>query len=118
MMTHETRPRLLFKTLALGLDKTSGQGSVGHPDEEFESATCPMRKSRQRVGHAMCPMEEFFVRLPCVRFFFGVYVTRGAKRGETFMASHRPWDGYQTACRFDSSGLGVWSFGVPRSPIP
>ncbi|RVW43852.1 hypothetical protein CK203_074049 [Vitis vinifera] len=50
-------------------------------------------------------------------FLFWVYVTRGAKRGETFMASHRPWDGYQTACRFDSSGLGVWSVSVSGVPL-
>ena len=46
MMARETQPRLLSKTLALGPDKTSGQGSVGHPDEEFESVTCPPERIR------------------------------------------------------------------------
>ena len=41
MMARETRPRLFSKTLALGLDKTSGQESGGHPGEEFESVVCP-----------------------------------------------------------------------------
>ena len=41
MMARETRPRLLSKTLALGPDKTSGQESGGHSDEEFESVACP-----------------------------------------------------------------------------
>ena len=45
-------------------------------------------------------------------FLFGVYVTRGAEGGEVFMASRRPWDDFQVACRFDSSAirrLVVWS---------
>ena len=44
--------------------------------------------------------------------FFGVCVTRGAEGMEAFMASCHPWDGYQVACRFDSSVVGhhvVWS---------
>ena len=39
-------------------------------------------------------------------------MTRGAQRGEGFMTSSHPWDGYQAACRFDSSVVGrlvVWS---------
>ena len=40
MMARVSQPKLSSKTLALGLDKTFGQESVGHPNEEFESVTC------------------------------------------------------------------------------
>ena len=46
MMAHKTRPRLLSKTLALGLDKTSGQESGGHSNKEFESVACPLEEIR------------------------------------------------------------------------
>ena len=41
MMVRVSRPRPLFKTLALGSDKTFGQESGGHPDDEFKSVACP-----------------------------------------------------------------------------
>ena len=51
-MVCEMRSRLLSKTLALGLDRTSGQGSVDSTPVPWssgwrvESAPCPMRKIR------------------------------------------------------------------------
>ncbi|RVX00341.1 hypothetical protein CK203_024651 [Vitis vinifera] len=33
-------------------------------------------------------------------------MTRGAQRGEGFMTSSHPWDGYQAACRFDHNAVG------------
>ena len=41
MMARVSRPRPLFKMLALGPDKTSRQESGGHPDDEFKSVACP-----------------------------------------------------------------------------
>ena len=38
-------------------------------------------------------------------------MTRGAQGGEAFMASRRPWDGCQAACRFGRSAVGslvIW----------
>ena len=49
MMARVLRPKLLFKTLALGLDKTSGQESGGHSDDEFKGVACPLRECGQRV---------------------------------------------------------------------
>ena len=39
-------------------------------------------------------------------------MTCGAEGGKVFMASRRPWDDFQAACRFDSSAVGrlvIWS---------
>ena len=65
-MTRVLRPRPLFKTLALGLDKTFGQESGGHPDNEFKSVACPPEGIRIESWRATCPMEECSARLPRV----------------------------------------------------
>ena len=61
---------------------------------------CPGKKDELKMMH-LTPS-----------FLFGVYMTCGAERGEVFMASRRPWDDFQVACRFNNNvirHLVVWS---------
>ena len=111
MMARVSQPKLSSKTLALGLDKTFGQESVGHPNEEFESVTCLPEGIWTESWTCHVSNGGMFCEAAMCSFFFGVYVTRGAEGGETFMASRHPWDGYQAACHFERSAVGclvVW----------
>ena len=73
MMAREARSRLLFKILATDSSQDIRTREVcvacpthGRPDGRLEVPRVSPCAHLDRVGHATCPKEECFVRLPCV----------------------------------------------------